>query len=52
MTTIQPPNATDLDALKEELRYCLDHGMYGPRTGAALLWALEIVEDLEKEQSE
>ncbi|MEX3914813.1 hypothetical protein AB4Y43_01010 [Paraburkholderia sp. BR10872] len=45
----QPTGATDLGALKDELRYCLDNGMYGPRTGAALLWALELVEDIEKQ---
>ena len=42
----------DLIELKAELRYCLDNGMYGQRTGLALQWALEIVEALEEEQEE
>lgn len=42
----------DLTELKAELRYCLDNGMYGQRTGLALQWALDIVEALEREQEE
>lgn len=39
--------ATDLQQLKDELRYCLENGMYGPRTGVALQWALEALEEME-----
>ena len=44
--------SVDLPALHEELKFCLDNGMYGPRTGAALLWALELVEDLDHSNKE
>jgi hypothetical protein len=40
----------DLDQLKAELQWCLEHGNRGPRTEAALLWALELVAELEAEQ--
>lgn len=39
----------DLMSIKDELRFCIDNGMYGPRTGAALRWALEVLEDIEAE---
>lgn len=42
----------DLQELKAELRYCLDNGMYGQRTGLALQWALEIVEEIERDREE
>lgn len=35
----------DLNALRDELRYCLDHGTFGQRTGLALQWALDVVND-------
>jgi hypothetical protein len=31
----------DLDELKAEIQRCIENGTYGPRTGAALRWALE-----------
>jgi hypothetical protein len=39
----------DLSELKAELRYCLENGMFGPRTGAALQWALEELEKITEE---
>ena len=41
--------ASDLPEVKSELRWCIDNGTYGPRTGAALRWALEAIEALELE---
>jgi hypothetical protein len=38
---------SDLPEVKSELRWCIDNGTYGPRTGAALRWALEAIEALE-----
>lgn len=40
----------DLDALRDELRYCIDHGTYGQRTGLALQWALEVVGEMQGEK--
>lgn len=37
----------DLTALKTELRWCLEHGNRGPRTEAALIWALETIDEIE-----
>jgi hypothetical protein len=42
----------DLGFLKSELKWCVDNGHYGPRTGAVLREALELVEELEKEKLE
>lgn len=39
---------TDLDQLKAELQWCIANAS-GPRTEAALLWALELVAELEAE---
>jgi hypothetical protein len=41
--------ASDLPEVKSELRWCIDNGTYGPRTGAALRWALEALEAMEVE---
>jgi hypothetical protein len=41
--------AADLPEIKSELRWCIDNGTYGPRTGAALRWALEALEAMEAE---
>lgn len=40
----------DLAELKAELKWCLENGNRGPRTEAALLWALELVEEMELER--
>jgi hypothetical protein len=37
----------DLDELKAELQWAIENGTYGPRTGAALRWALEALEAIE-----
>lgn len=42
--------APDLAPIKDELQFCIDNGTYGPRTGAALRWALEALAELEAEQ--
>jgi hypothetical protein len=39
----------DLDVLKAELQWCLNNSNRGPRTEAALRWALELIEELERE---
>lgn len=39
---------TDLPEVKSELRWCLENGSYGPRTGAALQWALSMIEAMEE----
>ena len=41
---------TELETLKAELRWCIAEGTYGPRTGAALQWAPEMIEALEAEK--
>lgn len=41
--------APELQPLKEELRFCVDNGQFGPRTGAALRWAIEAIEAIEVE---
>jgi hypothetical protein len=38
----------DLDVLKAELKWCLENNA-GPRTECALRWALELIEDIEKQ---
>lgn len=38
--------------LKAELKWCIENGNRGPRTEAALMWALELVEALELERSD
>lgn len=43
---------TDLVELKAELKWCIENGNRGPRTEAALMWALELVEALELERSD
>lgn len=43
---------TDLQELKAELQWCLEHGNRGPRTEAALLWALEVVNEMIEEKGE
>ena len=35
----------DLEQLKDELRWCIDHAS-GPRTEIALRWALETLEEI------
>jgi hypothetical protein len=40
---------TDLPEVKSELQWCIDNGMHGPRTEAALRWALEALEAIEEE---
>jgi hypothetical protein len=40
----------DLEAVKAELQWCIAEGTYGPRTGAALRWALEMIEQMEAEK--
>lgn len=42
----------ELAELKAELQWCLEHGNRGPRTEAALLWALELVAELELDRAE
>ncbi|WP_321913512.1 hypothetical protein [Paraburkholderia sp. J11-2] len=42
----------DLAELKAELKWCIEHGNRGPRTESTLLWALELIEDLEREREE
>jgi hypothetical protein len=42
----------DLEALKTELRWAIANNEDRPRTGAALLWALELVEDMEEKREE
>lgn len=39
---------TDIDQLKAELRWCIENGSHGPRTEAALRWALETLEAMEE----
>ncbi|WP_161950080.1 hypothetical protein [Paraburkholderia monticola] len=46
---IQGARMPEAPELKAELRWCIENGNYGPRTGAALRWALEAIEELEKE---
>lgn len=41
----------DLTALKAELQWSLEN-CDGPRTEATLLWAIELVENLQREQQE
>lgn len=41
---------TDLAELKAELQYCIENGMYGPRTGLVLAAALELVAKLEERE--
>lgn len=43
---------TDLNELKAELQYCIENGMYGPRTGLLLLAMRELIEELEREGEE
>lgn len=43
--------APDLQPLKAELRWCIDHAS-GPRTESTLRWALEIVEAMEQTTEE
>ncbi|MFL9904469.1 hypothetical protein PQR71_41135 [Paraburkholderia fungorum] len=38
----------DLDQLKAELRWCLENGMYGQRTGLALQWALDLLNEIKE----
>lgn len=38
--------ASDLPELRAELQYCISNGQFGPRTGVALRWALEIITEL------
>jgi hypothetical protein len=40
---------TDLIA---ELKWCIENGSYGPRTGAVLAEALEFIESVEREKGE
>jgi hypothetical protein len=40
---------SDAPELKAELQWCIDNGTYGPRTGAALRWALEALDAMEAE---
>jgi len=42
----------DLEELKAELKWCVEHGNRGPRTEAALLWAIEVIEELEEKREE
>ncbi|HEX7909948.1 MAG TPA: hypothetical protein VF534_17910 [Paraburkholderia sp.] len=44
--------APDTEPVKDELRWCIDNGMYGPRTEAALMWALEVIEAAEQTSEE
>jgi hypothetical protein len=39
----------EIEPLNNELRFCIENGTYGPRTGAALRWALEALEAIEAE---
>jgi hypothetical protein len=43
--------ATDLPELKAELQYCLDTGTYGQRTGLALQWALDALNEIEEAET-
>lgn len=38
----------DLDQLKAEIQWCIANAT-GPRTEAALLWALEVLSEIEEE---
>lgn len=38
----------DLDQLKAELQWCLAHGEFGQRTGLALQWALDALNEIEE----
>jgi hypothetical protein len=40
----------DLQPLKAELRFCVENGTYGPRTGATLRWAMETLEEIMEEE--
>lgn len=42
----------DIAEVKTELQWCLANGMYGPRTEIALRWALDLIEDMEREREE
>jgi hypothetical protein len=41
----------DLVPLKTELRWCLENGMYGQRTGLALQWALDLLNETQEAEA-
>lgn len=40
----------DLAELKAELKWCLANNRERPRTESTLMWALSLIEDLERER--
>jgi len=38
----------DLEQLKAELQWCIENGTYGQRTGLALQWALDALNEIEE----